>query len=104
MLAVAQASSWSRSAPRAEEARPLDLLRLQLAQLPASLRIDLLRGAVMDRLRVRLSEVAGLARLSKEASCAPHLPYVSSLPGELCAAGAWVSEGPSLAARCSSSS
>ena len=87
MLAVALASRWHGSAPCAEAARPLDLLLLQLAQLPASLGIDLLRGAVMDRLRVRLSEMVEQDGIIKEASFTPHLPYVSSLPGELCAAG-----------------
>ena len=77
---------------------------LNCPQLPASLEIDLLRGAVMDRLRVSLPEVVGLARLGNETSWPPHLPYVSPLPGELCAAGPGLSEGRSLAAWCSSCS
>ena len=94
---MALTSRWHCSAPCAEAARPLDFLLLQLAQLPASLGIDLLRGAVMDRLHVRLSEVVEQDGIIKKASCAPHLPYVSCLPEKLVCGGSGVSCGVGLA-------
>ncbi len=72
-------------------------LRPCLANCRRSLEIDLLRGAVMDRLRVSLSEVVGLAHLGKETSSAPHLPYTSCLPEKLVCGGSGMSCGVGLA-------
>ena len=68
-----------------------------MANCRRSLEIDLLRGAVMDRLRVRLSELVELDGIIKETSSAPHLPYLSCLPEKLVCGGSGLSCGVGLA-------
>ena len=98
-LSAALAFRGHGSASCSEGARPLDLFLLQLVQLPPPHTNDLLHGAVMDRLRVGLSEVVGLACHTKKASWAPHLPYVSCRPEELVCGGSGMSCGVGLGMR-----